>query len=64
MDILQLLRNSRSVIAGLLDKAWELGGYCVGEDEFESYDFVKDARSQLVDLESAISELTTKQKTT
>lgn len=51
MSNTQLLMNSHSVIRDLLDKLWEMGGYTVGEKEFESYDVVINAREQLKELE-------------
>ena len=41
------LRCARKNISELLDKAWEIGGYSVGASEYESWDWVKDARDTL-----------------
>lgn len=51
MNAEDLLRNAHSAIRELLDKAWELGGYSVGEREFNGYSFVKDARSSLKEID-------------
>jgi hypothetical protein len=61
MDELEALSISRSVIAELLDKAWEIGGYTVGEEEFNNYDWVKDGRDHLKDLDALISKKLLKQ---
>lgn len=52
-----LLRKCRYVISELLEKAWEIGGYTVGEDEFEGYDFVKNGRYILDKLDIEINNL-------
>ncbi len=52
----QELRNCRTVIGELLDKAWELGGYSVGENEFEGYSLVKLAREELKDIEKFLNQ--------
>lgn len=41
------LRCARKNIAELLEKAWEIGGHTVGESEFNSWDWVADARDTL-----------------
>ena len=54
MDNFTALQISRSIIANLLDKAWELGGYSVGEEEFEKYSYIKDAREHLKEIDNLI----------
>lgn len=46
-DLIQELRTCRSNLSCLIDKAWELGGYCAGEKGFEQLNDVKDAREQI-----------------
>jgi len=41
------LRICRSNLTCLIDKAWELGGCYSGEEEFESFNDIKDAREQI-----------------
>lgn len=47
-SIYQELRTCRSNLSCLIDKAWELGGYCAGEKGFEQLNDVKDAREQSI----------------
>ncbi len=47
----QIIRNCRTVISGLVEKMWEMGGYTLGENEFENLSVVKDARDQLKEIE-------------
>jgi hypothetical protein len=54
-DFLKIIRNARSSMNELLEKCWEFGGHTVGEKEFESYDFVKNCRENLQDIEQAIN---------
>jgi hypothetical protein len=51
------LRNSRTVIAEMLDFAWESGGYTLGTDEFERLSEIKDARDQIKRIDEIISQL-------
>lgn len=44
MDAEELLSSSRSIVGELIGKAWELGGYTVGEREFGCYDYVQNGR--------------------
>jgi hypothetical protein len=44
VDVLQELRIARSNLVSILDEAWEMGGHCLGEEEFEAVTDVKDAR--------------------
>lgn len=54
---INILRECRSVIAGLLDIAWEFGGHGLGEADFENHDVIKDAREQLTSLDKRINEI-------
>lgn len=47
-----MLHDAHSVIRELLDKAWELGGYTVGSNEFNDYYFVKSARELLDEIDN------------
>jgi hypothetical protein len=46
-ELIKELRNCRTNLVCLIDKAWEMGGYLMDEDEFESDNDIKDAREQI-----------------
>ena len=56
-QLVKELKASKSVIFELLNKTWEFGGVHVGEKEYEGYDFVKDARKQMEDIDNLLWQL-------
>lgn len=46
-ELVKELRNCRTNLVCLIDKSWEMGGYIMGEEGFESDNDIKDARQQI-----------------
>lgn len=45
----------RTNLVCLIDKAWELGGCYLGEDEFEEIPDIKDAREQIKRIDKILN---------
>lgn len=56
-DIINELRMAKANLDDLIQKSWELGGYCSGEQEFEAIGAVSDARAQIERLDVMVNKL-------
>lgn len=56
-EIIKEFRDACANLDDLITKAWELGGYCSGEEDFESLSSIQDGRKQIARLEEKIKQL-------